>query len=215
MPKKTPVEKNTRIQQQNRLRILNAALDVFSRYGYRGSTVAQIAENAEMSKANLLYYYKTKNDIYISVLENILTEWLAPLKDLDPNGDPAEQIWAYTKTKLALSESAPEASRLFANEIMQGAPMIKQFLQNDLKTLVDDKSAVIQQWIDAGQLAPVAPLNLLFLIWAATQHYADFNVQAEILSDNPDTLFKDAEHTLKTIILNGLTPSNPATTTVS
>lgn len=204
--KKPSSDKSTRIQVQNRKRILNAALEVFSRFGYRGSTVAQIAERSEMSKANLLYYYKSKNDIYTSVLEHTLVEWLAPLTVLDPNGDPIDQLWAYTQSKLALSKSAPEASRLFANEILQGAPMIKQFLQNDLKALVDEKCAVIQHWIDAGKLAPVTPLNLLFLIWAATQHYADFHVQAELLSEHPHDLFTDAEATLKTIILNGLRP---------
>lgn len=204
--KKTSNDKNTRIQVQNRERILNAALDIFSRYGYRGSTVAQIAERCDMSKANLLYYYKSKNEIYISVLEHTLEEWLAPLTALKPDGDPAEQIWAYTQSKLALSKSAPEASRLFANEILQGAPMIKQFLETDLKNLVDEKCAIIQHWINAGKLAPVKPLNLLFLIWATTQHYADFHVQAEILSDHPESLFEDAEATLKTIILNGLLP---------
>lgn len=204
--KKPSSDKSTRIQVQNRERILNAALDVFSRFGYRGSTVAQIAERSEMSKANLLYYYKSKNEIYTSVLEHTLVEWLAPLQALDPKGDPVEQIWAYTQSKLALSKSAPEASRLFANEILQGAPMIKQFLQNDLKALVDEKCSVIQHWIDSGKLAAVTPLNLLFLIWAATQHYADFHVQAEMLSDDPDNLFDDAEATLKTIILNGLMP---------
>ena len=206
--KKAGHDKNTRIQLQNRERILNAALDVFSRYGYRGSTVAQIAERCEMSKANLLYYYKSKTDIYVSVLEHTLEEWLAPLTELNPDGDPAEQIWAYTQSKLTLSKSAPAASRLFANEILQGAPMIKQFLQNDLKALVSEKCSVIQHWIDNGKLAPVTPLNLLFLIWAATQHYADFHVQAEILSDHPESLFDDAEATLKTIILNGLLPRN-------
>ncbi len=204
--KKPSPEKSTRIQVQNRERILNAALDVFSRFGYRGSTVAQIAEGSEMSKANLLYYYKSKNDIYTAVLEHTLVEWLAPLTALDPNGDPADQLWKYTQSKLALSKSAPEASRLFANEILQGAPMIKQFLQNDLKALVDEKCAVIQHWIDSGKLAKVTPLNLLFLIWATTQHYADFHVQAELLSNDPDNLFSDAEATLKTIILNGLLP---------
>ena len=204
--KKSGQDKKTRIQVQNRERILDAALAVFSRYGYRGSTVAQIAERCDMSKANLLYYYKSKTDIYVSVLEHTLEEWLAPLTKLNPDGDPAEQIWAYTQSNLALSKSAPEASRLFANEILQGAPMIKQFLQNELKTLVDDKCAVIQHWYNSGKLAPVTPLNLLFLIWATTQHYADFHVQAEILSDHPEALFDDAEGTLKIVILNGLLP---------
>lgn len=205
--KKTPTDKPSRIQIRNRQKILDAALDVFSRYGYRGSTVAQIAERAEMSKANLLYYYKSKNDIYVKVLENTLSAWLAPLIDLEADGDPFEQIWSYTKTKLQLSRENPEASRLFANEILQGAPMIKDFLHTDLKALVEQKCAVIQHWIDTGRIAAICPLNLLFLIWAATQHYADFSAQTEILCDDPDTLHSNAEHTLKTIIINGLVPA--------
>ena len=169
--------------------------------------MAQIAERAEMSKANLLYYYKSKNDIYVKVLENTLSAWLAPLIDLEADGDPFEQIWAYTKTKLQLSRENPEASRLFANEILQGAPMIKDFLHTDLKALVEKKCSVIQHWIDTGRIAAICPLNLLFLIWAATQHYADFSAQTEILCDDPETLHSNAEHTLKTIIINGLVPA--------
>ncbi|MEM7257972.1 MAG: TetR family transcriptional regulator C-terminal domain-containing protein [Pseudomonadota bacterium] len=202
--KKPTTDKSSRIQVRNRKRILEAALDIFSRYGYRGSTVIQIAERAQMSKANLLYYYNSKSDIYIEVLENTLSAWLEPLTDLQVDGDPAEQIWAYTQTKLTLSKESPEASRLFANEILQGAPMIKEFLQVDLKQLVDSKCEVIQHWVDTGKIAAIKPLNLLFLIWAATQHYADFSAQTEILSDTPDTLHTDAEITLKTIIMNGL-----------
>ncbi len=199
-------EKTSRIQKLNRQRILKAALDIFARYGYRGSTIAQISERAEMSKANILYYYKSKNDIYIAVLEETLTKWLTPLTELNPEGDPATEIWSYVQTKLALSKTQPDASKLFANEILQGAPMIHEYLQTDLKQLVNEKCSIIQRWIDQGKLVNVSPLHLLFFIWASTQHYADFNTQTEILSDTPDTLFSDAESTLKTLLLNGLLP---------
>lgn len=159
-----------------------------------------------MSKANVLYYYKTKQAIYIALLEHTLVEWLDPLTDIDPAGDPAEELWSYARSKLELSKASPEASRLFANEILQGAPMIRNFLENDLKELVTSKCRVIQTWIDEGKLAPVSPLHLIFFIWASTQHYADFSVQTEILCDSPDSIFNDAEQTLKTLLLNGLLP---------
>ncbi|OED43379.1 hypothetical protein AB833_03790 [Chromatiales bacterium (ex Bugula neritina AB1)] len=199
-------EKKSRIQIQNRQRIISAALEVFSSFGYRGSTVAQISDCAHMSKANVLYYYKSKKEIYIALLEHTLVEWLDPLTSIDPNGDPAEELWSYTRSKLALSKASPEASRLFANEIIQGAPTIRQFLETDLKELVTQKCRVIQQWIDDGKLVAVSPLHLIFFIWACTQHYADFSVQTEILSDSSDTIFSDAEETLKTLLLNGLLP---------
>lgn len=159
-----------------------------------------------MSKANVLYYYKTKSDIYFAVLEDTLTGWLTPLAELDPNGEPAEEIWAYVVAKLETSQSQPEASKLFANEIMQGAPMIREYLRTDLKQLVDEKCKVIQQWIDDGKLVDISPLHLLFMIWATTQHYADFNVQTNLLTENPGQLFAEAEQTLKAVFLNGLMP---------
>ncbi len=196
----------TRIQKQNRQIIVEAALLVFSDYGYRGSTVAQIADAANMSKANLLYYFDSKQAVYLSVLEYTLSEWLQPLSEMNPDGDPADEIWRYAKAKLAMSKSKPEASRLFANEILQGAPMIGEFLQTDLRVLLDDRCKVIQQWIDQGKLNSVSPLHLMFFIWATTQHYADFSAQTAFLTDNTDTLFDDAESSLKTLLFNGLLP---------
>lgn len=200
--------KRTRIQAQNEARIVSAALDVFSSNGYRGSTVEQIALNAGMSKANVLYYYKRKQDIYTAVLARTLTIWLNPLDELDPDGDPVEEVWKYARRKLQLSREAPHASRLFANEILQGAPVIRPYLGNELKQLVDTKCQILQGWIDAGRLAPVNPLHLIFLIWSATQHYADFDPQIHALHEgSEDALFADAEHTLKLIITQGLRPA--------
>ncbi len=184
-----------------------AALDVFSANGYRGSTVEQIARNAGMSKANVLYYFNTKDDIYNAVLSRTLHVWLQPLEQLEPDGDPIEQIWRYARQKLHLSRDSPHASRLFANEILQGASGIGPFLQSELKMLVTSKCQIIQGWIDEGRLAAVSPLHLLFLIWASTQHYADFQPQIDALHDgDEDSLFSDAEHTLKVIITQGLKP---------
>lgn len=203
--------KRTRIQAQNEARIIAAALDVFSTNGYRGSTVDQIAESSGMSKANVLYYFNKKQDIYTAVLERTLSVWLDPLEELDANGDPIDELWKYTQQKLQLSRDAPLASRLFANEILQGAPSIGRYLNNDLKALVTQKCQTIQTWIDNGQLAPITPLHLLFLIWSSTQHYADFEPQIEALnSADEDTLYKDAEATLKMILTRGLAPGSPA-----
>ncbi|ASJ71725.1 HTH-type transcriptional regulator RutR [Granulosicoccus antarcticus IMCC3135] len=186
---------------------MRAALDVFSTNGYRGSTVDQIALTAGMSKANVLYYFKKKEDIYAAVLARTLTVWLDPLESLDPDGDPIEELWKYARQKLHLSRDAPYASRLFANEILQGAPVIRPFLDNELKTLVDAKCAIIQAWIDDGKLIPVSPLHLIFLIWSTTQHYADFDPQIQALNDqSQEDLYTDAERTLKMILMRGLTP---------
>ena len=169
----------TRIQEKNRASILDAGLMVFSQYGFRGATVDQIAEAAGLSKPNLLYYFPTKEAVHAALLKGLLDTWLAPLRALDPDGDPLAEVQAYVARKLTLSRDYPRESRLFANEILQGAPRIEPALSGALKTLVDEKAAVIAGWVAKGRIAPVDPYHLIFSIWALTQHYADFDVQVQ------------------------------------
>lgn len=199
--------KRTRIQLANEARILDAGLDVFSTYGFRGATVDQIAARAGMTKPNLLYYFRRKEGIYLAVLRRTLEEWLQPLEHLSAEGDPAAEISAYIDRKLELSRESPAASRLFAMEIMQGAPVLKSVLTGRLKKLVDEKAAVIRSWTKAGKLAPVDPYHLIFMIWATTQHYADFEVQIRALlgdrASRPEH-FETARLTLERLFLSGV-----------
>ena len=160
----------TRIQKQNISAILDAALEVFSAHGFRGSTLDQIANKAGLSKPNVLYYFNGKEAIHVALLSDLLDTWLDPLRALNPNGNAQDELLAYIRRKLELSRNFPRESRLFANEIVQGAPRIENFLKGELRILVDEKAAVIAQWMDAGQIAKLDPYHLIFSIWALTQH---------------------------------------------
>ncbi|HGG64719.1 MAG TPA: TetR family transcriptional regulator [Rhodobacteraceae bacterium] len=190
----------TRIQKKNRTTILDAALDVFSQFGFRGSTLDQIAKAAGLSKPNLLYYFPSKEAIHVELLSCLMDTWLDPLRDLDPNGEPRAEILAYVRRKLEMSRNFPRESRLFANEILQGAPRIMDAIKGELKDLTDEKAAVIQGWMDAGKIAPSHPYHLLFSIWSLTQHYADFDVQVRaVLGDEGSDPFPAAEQYLETL----------------
>jgi TetR/AcrR family transcriptional regulator len=214
MPKKKAVVvQKTRIQSQNEALILDAALEVFSIYGFRGTTVDQIASKCAMSKPNLLYYFRRKQDIYTAVLERTLAFWLAPLQALDPDQDPIEQLTLYINAKLDLTFARPDASKLFANEILHGAPHVADFLKGPLKELVAAKAKVIRGWIKAGKLKPVEAEHLIFAIWSVSQHYADFGVQVEaVLGGKPDP--KLVKATVVKLLLGGLRP-DPAARPVS
>lgn len=208
-PRARRTKSRTRIQEVNERRILSAALDIFASQGFKGSTIDQIAEKAEMSKPNLLYYFRRKQDIYRTLLEHTLTDWLAPLEPLSADGDPIEQISAYIRLKMELSRANPKASRLFANEMLHGAHMIGDVLSTSLKSLVDEKAGVIDGWIDQGRLAPVDPYHLIFMIWAATQTYADFEVQTRAIMGkkvNTPQFWQDATETALRIFVEGLRP---------
>jgi TetR/AcrR family transcriptional regulator len=197
----------TRIQLRNEERILDAAQEVFATYGYQGATIDEVAERAGISKPNLHYYFKRKRDLYLAVLRRTLEIWLVPLRELDRTGDPAVEIGNYIAQKVELSRRYPAASRVFANEIVQGAPFLKGYLQTNLREVVERKAAVIQHWIDEGKLAPIDPYHLIFLIWAATQHYADFIPQIKAVmnvSRLNQAHFRKVEQSLSRIILHGV-----------
>lgn len=207
--KKSAPKQLSRIQEANRKVILDAALEVFSTSGFRGATIDEIATRAGMSKPNLLYYFKSKKQIYQEVLEQTLEDWLLPFASIDPAGDPIEELRRYITAKLEISAKRPEASKLFANEILHGAPVIDTFLQTSLRNLVNEKAGVIRQWVSEGKLAPVDPYHLIFMIWAATQHYADFDVQIRAVigtqAGRPGFTEQAAQAVLS-IILNGIRP---------
>ena len=196
----------TRIQARNRETILDAALEVFSQMGFRGATLDRIAEVAGLSKPNLLYYFPSKEAIHEALLSQLLDAWLDPLRDMDAEGEPLAEILAYARRKLELSRDYPRESRLFANEILQGAPRIQGVLETDLKALVADKAAVIRGWVEAGRIAPVPPEHLVFSIWALTQHYADFEVQVRAVLGEGHDPFAEAGEFLETLLRRLLEP---------
>lgn len=197
----------TRIQSEKRELILEAALDVFSTHGFRGATIDQIADAAGMSKPNLLYYFKSKEAMHETLIHRLLDTWLDPLRELDDVGDPLTELRSYIRRKLEMARDFPRESRLFANEILQGAPRIMPMIEGELKPLVDDKAEIIKGWIKAGKINPTDPYHLIFSIWATTQHYADFDVQVRAVlgpDRGGDGRFEDAARFLEELFLHGL-----------
>ncbi len=200
-------KKRSRIQIINQQKLLDAATKVFASYGFRGATIDQIADMAGMSKPNLLYYFKTKKEIYLAVLEQTLNKWLQSLQDWMVTGTPEETIINYINKKFEFSRDHPAGSRVFANEIMEGAPILKNLLGEDLKRLVGENTRVIKGWVTAGQIRPIEPIHLMFMIWAVTQHYADFSAQIETLTGktlDDEDFYKQAKKTAIQIILGGI-----------
>ena len=177
----------SRLQLKNRKIILAAALKVFSQHGFRGTTLDQIALAAKMSKPNLIYYFPSKEEIFVTLLNRHMDQWLAPLREIEIDGDPLEQILRYVRRKVEMSRDMPRESRLFANEIVQGAPRMREHLSDDLEVLFKEKRDLFAAWMEQGRLATVDPEHLIYSIWATTQHYADFEAQIEVLSGSVDT----------------------------
>lgn len=180
------------IRQANEALILGAAERVFARSGFNGATMAEIAAEAGLPKPNLHYYFGSKRELYRAVLARTLQDWLVPIERITPRADPRAALEGYIRDKMALSAQRPDASRAFANELLHGAPVLGEMLRTELRAMVRRKAAVIDRWIADGRMAAVDSTHLLFTIWAATQTYADFEVQVRAVLGR--SKLKTADH---------------------
>jgi TetR/AcrR family transcriptional regulator len=188
------------IRLRNRALILSAAEEVFAQQGYRGATTAAIAAKAGLPKANVHYYFGTKEALYRAVLEDILGLWLGELDRITETSDPASALADYIRAKIRHSRERPLASKVYANEMIRGARHTRDFLKNELRNLVKEKSKVLEAWMAAGRIDPVDPVHLFSIIWAATQHYADFEVQVGALVGRRQLAAKDYDEAAETIV---------------
>ncbi len=198
--------KKLRRQEAEKL-ILTAAEKVFAEAGYGGATMQLIADVAGLPKANLHYYFPTKELLYRQVVQKIFQIWLQAADIFDKAEGPEEGIGAYIDAKMEISRRHPEGSKVWASEVMHGAPVIQDYLETTLTDWTNGRIHVIERWISEGRMAPVDPRHLLYMLWATTQHYADFTHQIETLNAGKslsDTQWEAAKTNVKSIILRGI-----------
>jgi TetR/AcrR family transcriptional regulator len=170
------------IRNTNEAHLLACAEAVFAERGLEGTSTAMIAERAGLPKANLHYYFPTKLDLYRRVLDDIFEEWYRAADTFDCSDDPVAAIGGYVRAKMELSRRRPLGSKVWANEIIHGATHMQDILAGRVKPWMETRVVVINDWIARGLLAPLDARTFLFMIWALTQHYADFDAQIEALA---------------------------------
>ena len=197
------------IRAENERLILEAGERIFAQHGFRGATMQMIADQAGLPKANLHYYFDSKEKLYRCVVEKIFEIWLQAASSFENSDEPKEALKLYIYEKMQISRRHPYGSKVWASEVMQGAPIIQDFLETQLRSWTDGRIESIQAWIAAGKIRPVEPRWVMYMIWATTQHYADFGHQIETLNaDAPlsEAQWEAASETVFEVIWNGLAP---------
>ena len=187
--------------------ILHHAERIFAEYGFKGATMQAIADAASLPKANLHYYFPTKQALYREVIERIFTIWLEAADSFDTSASPREALTRYIRKKMEISRAHPCGSKVWANEVIQGAPIIQDYLQTTLGAWTDSRIEVINRWIAEGQIDEIDPRHLLYMIWATTQHYADFQHQVVTLNGGKrldNAQWDAATKSVTEIILKGI-----------
>ena len=195
------------IRRQNQDVILAAAEEVFAERGFAGASMSEIARRAQLPKANLHYYFGTKEELYRAVLDDILTAWRQDMDGFRADADPKLAVSAYIRSKLQFSKRRASGSKVFANEIIHGASVIGEALGDLVTKGIAGKDKVVEEWVARGLIAPVDGRHFFIILWAITQHYADFEVQVrkalgkERLSDAD---WDEITHQVETFVLRSL-----------
>jgi len=193
----------------NEARILAAAEEIFAEAGYVAASMAAIAERAGLPKANLHYYFGTKEQLYRRLLDTIADGWQETMDLFTADSDPAEAFRLYVADKIEFSRRRPRASKIFANEMLHGAPHFLAATQGRVRERFQRHCDVIDSWVRQGKIAPVDPHHLFFVLWASTQHYADFDVQVRAVLGHDrggEGRFEDAARYLENLFMDGLRP---------
>lgn len=198
-------KKEDSIGAVNRAKILAAAEKEFAIHGFKGTRVQRIADQAGLPKTNVLYYFKSKDSLYLALLQEILSLWNSSFDNASAQDDPAQVLADYIADKMEVSRCRPDASKIFALEIINGAPNLNSFFKDQHASWMKSRVHVIEQWIRLGKLQQVDPYYTLFNIWASCQHYADFSAQITELKGRPmdQSQFTDATKSLIQLVLTG------------
>ena len=204
----TPIKRRVLNRDKLEADILAEAVRVFAESGYEGASIATVADNAGLSKQNLMYYFPTKQALYERVLDGVLDEWLERMDCLaDPEQDPRDVLRAYIQAKLKFSREQPWASRVYAMEVISGAQLYGEQIQKRVVPLLRKDIEVFERWISEGRIAPINATHLLFAIWAMTQSYADFSTQMSLVLNRKQLSkkdFDDAETMITTMVLSAV-----------
>ena len=195
------------IRRSNVEKILLGAEQVFAEKGFAGTAMADIAAHVQVPRSNLHYYFSTKTDLYSAVLLALLEVWKQDALCFETYDDPRLVLSSYIRAKMNHSRTRPHGSKVWANEMIHGAPTLGLALDASLYDWAKMKEAKIRQWVQDKRILPVEPSSLLYMIWASTQHYADFDHQVMIINDHQplsDIQFERAVQTVTSVILRGI-----------
>lgn len=198
-----------RIREINEERITTAAIAAFANKGAHGTTIAEIAASLDMPTATVHYYFRNKETLYDAVLQQIVRLWFSKIASIEDCADPLAEIEKYVRSKMEFSRNYPEASRIFATDILGGHANILNMVGAEIRPIVAKKCRLINKWIKKGLIRKIDPLNLFFMIWGVTEYYANFASEISVFFDGKamsDAQYEQSVQAVVELVVSGCRP---------
>jgi TetR/AcrR family transcriptional regulator len=194
-------------RQEKEAAILREAEAQFARFGFEGASLEAIAAALGLSRHHLLYYFRSKEQLYRRVLDDVMGQWLEGMAALAQGQAPAHALCDYIAAKLDASAQRPEGTRVFSKEVIAGAPRYADGIRERVAPLLQADVRQFERWARRGEVRRLNYTHLMFVLWAVTQAYADHAAQFALLLGKPALDARDfaaAQRVIETLVLAGL-----------
>ncbi|BCX69259.1 TetR/AcrR family transcriptional regulator [Pseudomonas izuensis] len=199
----------SRIRQHNQQLILEAASAEFAAKGFDATQTRDIAARAGVPKANLYYYFQSKENLYAKVLLGFVEPLLEASAVLRESDDPLVGLPAYIAARIRIAREHPHVARVFSGELLLGARYLPEECRELLYAEARRNVECLRSWIERGLLAPVDPEHLMLFIWSATRTYTNLGWQMAHITgrETPqDVDYQEATATITRLVLGGVMP---------
>lgn len=158
-------DRHEQVRRKRRRQILDAALAEFAEKGFQDANVSAIASRANVSHGTVYWYFESKQALFLELLAEVFAQVVQPLDEVLGNTDlsPLERLRQAFRTSLALFRGNTENFRLLLNLWSRPAlfgPEAEETLLLDRiyrEQILPSLGHVIQEGIDAGEIAPADP----------------------------------------------------------
>jgi AcrR family transcriptional regulator len=166
----TPQERKHTERQARRRRIQSAARGVFAEKGYAKTSIEQIARQASLSVGAIYLYFRSKEDLYVSLLEETMDSVLGELKNIRTGGDGTRLriAWSYLAQWAAADVESTRILRLVCQPGVrkQLSDEVAKITASKLTAVRDELAAIIQDEIRQGTYGSGDPVVAADLLWA-------------------------------------------------
>ena len=141
--------------------IIDAAVRVFARTGYYNSRVSDIAREAGIASGTIYLYFKTKDEILVTLFREKMAEWVAHVrKEIAGVSDPVAKIRRLVALHFAVLEANPALAEVVQVELRQGHKFFRGASAHEVSAYFDLIGSVLDEGVAAGLLRNDLPVKV-------------------------------------------------------
>jgi TetR/AcrR family fatty acid metabolism transcriptional regulator len=153
-------DRGDRAAGDKRERILDASERIFARHGFFAARVSEIAKEAGVADGTIYLYFKSKDDLLISLFERRMTQVNAELRTAIAEGTPLEQLHAFIRTYLRLLSNEPNVTEVVTIELRQSSKFMKEYDNPEFADFLRMLGGIIADGQDRGELDATIPSHI-------------------------------------------------------